>query len=146
MEKITKEQNKREWKPLCEYIKENILRYKKEQLFPKTLALRLKGLAQGKDYPNKSFEQIYSYDFLLKVFKYLKYCIIEVIDKTEINDEKHLCNLIMKIVWNHFNDIVNDYNKSKIKEKEMEEKRVDEIITINENEYVKKEHKVKDNW
>ena len=144
--KITQEQNRKEWKELCDYVKSYILRYDKDKVFPKMMALRLKGLACNQEYPNKKFLQVHTYSFLLKVFKALKPCIEEVIDKVNIKNEEHLINLIMKVIWSHFNDIIDSYKKTIRRQREMERRNMSDILTSNNSTYIKKERKVKDNW
>ena len=144
--KITVEQNRKEWKELCEYVKTYILKYDNQKVFPKIMALRLKGLACNQEYPNNKFQQVHTYSFLLKVFKALKPCIEEVIEKVEIKNEEHLVNLIMKIIWSNFNDIVESYRKKKRREKEMEKRNMTDVLTNTQTNYIIKEHKVKSDW
>ena len=147
--RITKEQNQKDWKELCEYVKTYILKYDSEKLFPKQMALRLKGLACNQEYPNKKFAQIHPYSLILKIFKALKPCIEEVIEKVEIKNEEHLVNLIMKVIWSNFNDILDAYRKTLRRQREMKKRNMVEVLgdkESNKDNYVNKDRKVKDNW
>ena len=146
---ITQKQNQKDWLELCSYVKKEILKYDDEKLFPKKMALRLKGLACGKEYPVSGFTQIYSYAIILKVFRVLKPCIEEVLEKVKIKNEDHYINLIMKIVWDNFNDMMDAYRKKTRRENEMKKRNMTDILVQdnnNQDNYVNKDRKVKDNW
>lgn len=145
--KLSKEENNQQWKDLCAYIKKNILRYDDKKIFPKAMALRLKGLAQGKEYPNKTFTQIYTYDFIKKAFVFFEPMILEIVDRTVIKNEQHLVNLIMKVAQDNFNDFVDRYNKSIKRQRDMEKKDMSQILDTTPNDYVRKAtRKIKNNW
>ena len=73
---------------------------------------------------------------------------LEVIDKITINNEEHLVNLIMKIVWEKFNDIIDTYRKNAKREQEMLKRHNDDNVLVIDNNpnYVSRERKVKNNW
>lgn len=145
--KLSKEENNQQWKDLCAYIKKNILRYDDKKIFPKAMALRLKGLAQGKEYPNKTFTQIYTYDFIKKAFIFFNPMILEIVDRTTIKNEQHLVNLIMKVAQENFNDFVDRYNRTVKRQRDMEKKDMTQILNSAPVDYVRKSAKrVKDNW
>lgn len=52
------EKEKHDWYDLCDYIKYEILEYSPEMKISQTLALRLKGLAQGNFMANKYTNQM----------------------------------------------------------------------------------------
>ena len=51
------------WTELCTYIKKEILQYDDTMKFPKYLALRLKGLSEGKFIANKNTKSQGEYSF-----------------------------------------------------------------------------------
>ena len=57
------EKEKHDWYDLCDYIKYEILEYSPEMKIPQTLALRLKGLAQGNFMANKYIKPNASYTY-----------------------------------------------------------------------------------
>ncbi len=106
--KMTK-QEKQDWLDLCSYIKLQILEYSKEMKFPKELALRLKGLSDGKFIANKYIPAQAKYDFKTilitckicrpKIVSYLKN------NQTKIKNESHKINLILMFVEKEINDV-----------------------------------------
>lgn len=144
---LSKEEEKIQWKELCSYVKKNILRYDDSKTFPKSMALRLKGLAQGRDYPDKAYAKIYTYDFLKKVFICLQPTILEIVERTWIKDEEHLVNLIMKITRNNFNDVIDRYNKEVRRKREMDKIDLSQIVDTTKVNYVRKSaKKIKNDW
>ena len=89
--------DRKEWKELCEYVKTYILKYDDEKVFPKMMALRLKGLACNQDYPSKKFPQVHPYSLILKVFKALRPCIEEVIEKVDIKNERKVKQVLLTV-------------------------------------------------
>lgn len=144
---LSKEEEKAQWKELCSYVKKNILRYDDSKTFPKSMALRLKGLAQGRDYPDKAYAKIYTYDFLKKVFICLQPTILEIVERTWIKDEEHLVNLIMKVTRNNFNDVIDRYNKEVRRKREMDKIDLSQIVDTTKVNYVRKSaKKIKNDW
>lgn len=144
---LSKEEEKTQWKELCSYVKKNILRYDDSKTFPKSMALRLKGLAQGRDYPDKAYAKIYTYDFLKKVFICLQPTILEIVERTWIKDEEHLVNLIMKVTRNNFNDVIDRYNKEVRRKREMDKIDLSQIVDTTKVNYVRKSaKKIKNDW
>lgn len=119
-ETIDKKQENQEWIELCEYVYDEILQYSSDLKFPKYLVLRLRGLRNGQFLANKKIKPLASYDYkvILYTFKACKYKILQYINKTEFNDEKHKINSIMMFIENEINDIVIRLkNAQKAKEK-----------------------------
>ena len=65
------EKEKKDWNELCEYVKKEILQYDDSLKFPKHLALRLKGLKDGKFMCNNNTQNLanYSFEEILLTFK-----------------------------------------------------------------------------
>jgi len=104
-----KDENQSEWIELCEYVKREVLCYEDEMKFPKYLALRLRGLGNGKFIANKKSKPQASYDYktILLTFKACKSKIAKYLheNQTKINDERHKINLVMMFVEQEINDI-----------------------------------------
>lgn len=100
---------KQDWNELCLYVKKNILKYEDNMGFPKHLALRLMGLSQGKYIANNSIENQakYSFKIILYTFKVCKDKINNYLysNQTNIQDENHKINLVMKFVEAEINDV-----------------------------------------
>lgn len=142
MSKMTREEIK-EWNELCNYIKLEILRYDNTMKFPRHMALRLKGLKDGKFIANKNIENQGSYTFneILLVFKANKIHLDNCVKEEKFKDENHKINYIMTIVENKINTIVLRY-RNILREKEMAENI--ELNNINEDKanYSKKTKKI----
>jgi hypothetical protein len=104
------EKEKHDWYDLCDYIKYEILEYSPEMKIPQTLALRLKGLAQGNFMVNKYIKPnaSYTYEQILIACKVCKLKIKDYFSKNsaKINGETHKINLIMKFLEQEINDVV----------------------------------------
>lgn len=98
-----------EWNELCEYVKKEILRYDDNMKFPTYLALKLQGLKKGQNIANNNAKINACYDdyTILCTFKLCKKKITDYIDTHESNikDERHRINLIMKIIEPEINDV-----------------------------------------
>lgn len=94
------------WDELYNYVKLEILQYQDKKM-PKEMTLRLIGLKDGKFYANNKVkkEAIYDYKLILLTFKLMKGTILNCIQNTEIKDERHRVNLIMKIVESEINNV-----------------------------------------
>lgn len=104
------DKEKESWKTLCEYVKSELLNYTPNMKFPKYLALRLKGLAEGKFISNKNIESNANYTYE-QIYITCKFCSQKIknyfIDNSaKITDEKHKINLIMMFVENEINNVV----------------------------------------
>ncbi len=132
------ENEKRDWRDLCDYIKYDLLNYSKEMKIPKYLVLRLKGLAEGNFISNKRMKPNahYTYEEILitsklcnsKIKKYFS-C-----NSAKINGEKHKINLILMFIENEINDVVIRLQNKKSTEQEIE-KFTFESYTSNQAEY-----------
>lgn len=107
-----------DWEELYNYVKLDILKYKDKKM-PKSIVLRLIGLKDGKFYANNKVksEATYDYKLILLTFKLMKGTILNCLSNTEIKNEQHKVNLIMKIVENEINN-VKDRIESKQKSEE----------------------------
>lgn len=127
---MTKEEEK-DWNELCEYIRYEILEYDNDMKFPKYLALRLKGLANGKFIANNktSNNAHYSYKVILATFKICKYKIKNYLasNSAKIQDEQHKCNIIMKFAEEEINDVELRFRQIKKKEQEISKLELPEI-------------------
>lgn len=119
------EQEKEEFKSLCDYVFTEILNYNKdENRFPRHLALRLKGMQYGDYIYKKTSEEktkIYTFKLIHSVFVYKKSTIKMYMDRTEFTNERHMINSIMVIIDNSINDVLNII-KSQINSKKKTEK------------------------
>ncbi|MDU4051218.1 MAG: hypothetical protein E7H33_09900 [Clostridium perfringens] len=140
------------WLELCEYVKKEILEYDEDMKFPRSLALRLKGLSKGQFIANTNIRPLASYEFedILLTFKMYKLDILIAIrDKSKFKDENHRINYVMVIIENKLNEVV-------IKRKKVEkEKSRAESVEIQNNDVkanyirktkLKKNDKFKDLW
>lgn len=123
-DKITKKQEQIDWLAMCEYVFKEVLQYETGKKFPRYLALRLRGLHEGKFMANKKQKPQASYDYqlILLTFKYCKYSILQYIGpgKDKIKDERHLINTIMTFVEGEINNVYSRLkNAKKAEEKTM---------------------------
>lgn len=94
---------------LCDYIKYKILEYTEDMKFPQFLALRIKGIQQGKYLANNNSKKQanYSYPDILLAFKIYRFAILsELRDRQKFKDEKHRINYMMKIIESKLNDVI----------------------------------------
>jgi hypothetical protein len=104
------ESEKKEWKELCDYVKLNILEYDNNMKFPTFLAIRLKGLKEGKFICNNSTQQQASYDYktILYTFMLCKNTIVAYLHNNQTkfqDDENYKINFIMKVIEKEINDV-----------------------------------------
>lgn len=107
--KNNKKEEHKNFLELCEYVKNEILELPEECKFPKFLALRLRGIHEGKFLANKRIKSManYSYEIILLTFKIKKYdMLIKLRQKKLFKDEKHRINYMMAILESSINDIV----------------------------------------
>ena len=115
-DKITKKQEQKNWLELCDYIFKEILQYETGIKFPRYLALRLRGLHEGKFMANTKQKPLANYDYtlILLTCKYCKYSILQYLGKRDqIKDERHLINTIMLMIENEINNVVSRLSNSK---------------------------------
>jgi len=115
-DKITKKQEQKEWLELCDYIFREILQYEIGKKFPRYLALRLRGLHEGKFIANKKQKPQANYDYkiVLIAFKFCKYSILQYLgNRDKIKDERHLINTIMTFIEGEINNVVSRLQGSK---------------------------------
>lgn len=137
-------EKQQEWLGLCDYVHKNILEYDDKMKFPKTLALRLKGLAKGQFIANNKAKPMAEYSFkdILLTFKMNKLDIlIATANKDKFKDEKHLINYIMVIIESKINDVV----KTRIRIEKENDRAKDVVVQEAENkaEYIIKTKEVK---
>ena len=139
------------WTELCTYIKKEILQYDDTMKFPKYLALRLKGLSEGKFIANKNTKSQgeYSFRVILYTCQIVRPKILNYFSQNSarIKDEQHKINLIMMFIEQEINNVA-----LKIKNAEEVQKKIQrvDIPIVNQAEY-KRESKVenknlKDLW
>lgn len=137
------EQEKQDWNELCEYVKKEILKYGDDTKFPRFLALRLKGLANGQYIVNNNQKLQGKYTFYeIKItFMYCKQDILYGFSKNVFEDENHKISYMMKIIENSLNTI-----RERLRSKQRQEERI-AFIEINTEEeiaeYKKKSKEVK---
>jgi hypothetical protein len=109
------------------------------------MALRLRGLADGKFIANKNTKPQASYDYktILYTFKICKSKIKEYMinNQIKIKDETHKINLIMMFVENEINDVVLRLQNAKKSEEKTENLELENQFN-NGAEYQKKETKI----
>ncbi|NCI19695.1 hypothetical protein EJM73_08665 [Clostridium botulinum] len=101
---------------LCEYVKNEILELPEECKFPKFLALRLRGLHEGKFMANNKIKPMasYDYDIILLTFKINKFdMLLKLRQRHLFKTEKHRINYMMAIVEGKINDVVLKVKNSK---------------------------------
>ena len=127
------EKEKHDWYTLCDYIKYEILEYSPEMKFPQSLALRLKGLAQGNFMANKNIKPnaSYTYEQILITAKICKPKIIDYFSKNsaKINGESHKINLVMMFIEKEINDVV-----LRLKQKEKNDNEISRMSFENHTE------------
>lgn len=108
------------WNEVYDYFRYNILCYEEGQSLPKSTALRLKGMLEGKFMVNNSTESLanYSYEVLLNTLKYSRPDIQRGFNNNTFNDEKHRTNYALKIIEENLNTVyVKMESAKKTKEK-----------------------------
>ena len=140
--KMSKEE-KEQWEELCVYVKKEILKYGDDTKFPRFLALRLKGLANGQYIVNNNQKLQGKYTFYeIKItFMYCKQDILYGFSKNVFEDENHKISYMMKIVESSLNTI-----RERLRSKQRQEERIASIeVNTGEEiaEYKKKSKEVK---
>lgn len=120
--KCMSQQEKQEFDDLYEYVKKNILCYDSEQILPKNMVLRLRGLRNGKFIDNNSIPDLgmYSYKLILLTFKSCTLDIQKGYRSNSFKDEMHKFNYALKIVENNINDIYSRLQNTKKSEEKLE--------------------------
>ena len=137
------EEEKRDWNELCVFVKKEILKYGDDTKFPRFLALRLKGLANGQYIVNNNQKLQGKYTFYeIKItFMYCKQDILYGFSKNVFEDENHKISYMMKIVESSLNTI-----RERLRSKQRQEERI-AFIEVNTGEeiaeYKKKSKEVK---
>lgn len=129
--KMTDEEQ-HDWLELCSYVKTKLLQYSNNMKFPKSLALRLKGLSEGKFMANGHIhsEAKYSFKTILitckicqpKITKYLQF------NSGKIKDENHKINIVMKFIEEEINDVY-----LRIQAKQRSEEKIQNVDLSNQN-------------
>ena len=137
------EEEKKDWNELCVYVKKEILKYGDDTKFPRFLALRLKGLANGQYIVNNNQKLQGKYTFYeIKItFMYCKQDILYGFSKNVFEDENHKISYMMKIVESSLNTI-----RERLRSKQRQEERIASIeVNTGEEiaEYKKKSKEVK---
>ena len=137
------EEEKKDWNELCVFVKKEILKYGDDTKFPRFLALRLKGLANGQYIVNNNQKLQGKYTFYeIKItFMYCKQDILYGFSKNVFKDENHKISYMMKIVELQLNTI-----RERLRSKQRQEERI-AFIEVNTGEeiaeYKKKSKEVK---
>lgn len=101
------EDTKENWDEMCEYVKKEILGYDDNMKFPKTLALKLRGMKNGQYIANNNIpkDAHYSNQCLLMTFKINKIYLKNILNNNKnIKDENHRINLMLRIIGDKLND------------------------------------------
>lgn len=137
------EEEIKQWNELCVFVKKEILKYGDDTKFPRFLALRLKGLANGQYIVNNNQKLQGKYTFYeIKItFMYCKQDILYGFSKNVFEDENHKISYMMKIVESSLNTI-----RERLRSKQRQEERIASIeVNTGEEiaEYKKKSKEVK---
>jgi len=121
MAKKMTEEEKIQWKELCEWIEINIFNYDiKTQRLQKKACLILKGLQTGQNVANNNCEKFGDYPFnvILMTFKANKLKIQNAIRNKDFEDESNKMSYVCAIVRDKINDMYSRYlNAQKTQEK-----------------------------
>lgn len=144
-------QERKELNAVCDYIKDELLRYTEKQRVPKHLVRRIQALKSGQEYSATKNSKVYgnangySYEVILKTVKAMKFPIIDGIDRTTFKNDTHLIDYIMVIIINNINDIMNRMEAKKDSDKRLDHIKIDidegsrfNHTKINENKIAKK--------
>ena len=125
-------EEKEQWEELCVYVKKEILKYGDDTKFPRFLALRLKGLANGQYIVNnnQNLQGKFTFYELKITFMYCKQDILYGFSKNVFEDEKHKISYMMKIVESSLNTI-----RERFRSKQRQEERI-ASIEINTGEEI----------
>ena len=106
---------KKEFKILYEYIKNDLLEYTDKPL-PQWFILRLKGIHKGKFCANSKVESMGTYDYktILITFKLKHSYLKSLIKRNKFKNEQHMINTIMLIVEKDINDVISMLKKRKV--------------------------------
>jgi hypothetical protein len=132
--KITKAEQKsienQKWIEMCEYVKLEILQYPPEMKYPRPLALRLRGLLNGKFMANKTTKPLASYTIeqVLMTFKACKYDILRGFSNNVFKDENHRVNYMMVAIEANINDIVLRMRNAEKSKEKVESMELDNIV------------------
>ena len=134
-------EEKEQWEELCVYVKKEILKYGDDTKFPRFLALRLKGLANGQYIVNNNQKLQGKYTFYeIKItFMYCKQDILYGFSKNVFEDENHKISYMMKIVELQLNTI-----RERLRSKQRQEERIEQIEVNTEESNIKYVNKNKD--
>ena len=115
------EEEKLQWKELCEWMEVNIFNYDiKTQRLQKKACLILKGLQSGQNVANNNCEKFGEYPFnvILMTFKANKTKIQNAIRNKNFEDESNKMSYVCAIVRDKINDMYSRYlNAQKTQEK-----------------------------
>jgi len=143
--KMTKQEIK-DWDDLYQYVKLDVLGYIDKKV-PKALALRLKGLNEGKFSPNNRTKSLgkYTYKQILTTFKLFKFEIINGLEnnKSVFQDEEHKVNYMMVIIEKKINDVVDKMNR--VEKSKVQGAKVEVNIGGDKAEYTTKTKEIKNN-
>lgn len=126
-ERKTTDEENAQWIDLCTYVHDKILGYDESQKITRKMALRLRGLSQGKFMANNNIKATakYPYDVILYTFKYCYSDIQRALRSVNFKDESHKFNYIMKIVEDNINTVYIRMKTAKKNEEEVEKMNMD---------------------
>ena len=137
------QKDKETWDEVYDYFRYKVLNYEEGQSLPRSTALRLKGMLEGKYMVNNSTESLanYSYEVLLNTLKYSMPDIQRGFANNTFVDEKHKTNYALKIVEENLNTV---YAKMEsMKKAEEKTNSIDTAIIMHESaEYKTSDRKI----
>ena len=123
------EDDKKYWKELYEYVRNNVMGYDENQSLSKNMVLRLKGLLTNKYMANNNIDDTanYSYQIVLNTFKFCYPDIQRGLANNSFKDENHKFSYILKIVESNLNNV---YMRMKQNEKVKEKTKAMEMNAV----------------
>ncbi|BDR74270.1 hypothetical protein K144316041_p21090 (plasmid) [Clostridium tetani] len=145
--KMSKEE-KEDWNNLYDYVRYEILEYKKGMKLSPYIRGKLQGLRTG-DFTVKKGDIIneckgYPYKIILMTFQVMKLLISTSVRNKTFNNDNHKFNYILKIILNNINDVYRKYEEKQNEKNNLENIKID-VPMENENIEYKNKTSLKDN-
>lgn len=134
MELRAKEQS--DWDKLYQYVRNEVLQFKKDKSLDNHTVSRLKGLRLGKYYPSGNntiiLKRGYDYNTILTTFKLMKPKIQYYLANTNFKDEKHMIDGMMKFVTSEIEDVAKRIESQKIASEKLEKLKIEDEFDYKE--------------
>jgi hypothetical protein len=128
--KVVKPRKDQDFIDVCEYLRSEILGYGDDMKITKFMALRIKGLSNGKFIANKKTKPMAQYDFttILFTLKICKGMILNGFSRNTFKNEAHRFNYCMTIVENEINDVCIRLKSAKKYKEKAETMKLDNMV------------------